>query len=191
MATATGPTPEALHRGAAERDAEGACYVARMKSALLFHLVGGACLWACVSGGSNDKTAPPAPRETASVPSGAPSAAPSPPADTPPVSTGGRMVYDRYYVDSTAPDPLACTADKDCIGDTVTDEKGCCIASSRAWPQSWPYHTWLSTTRRRASPICKAMQCPPIGSPSMPAKCEIEVKCVVGKCQNTCGTKNP
>lgn len=160
-----------------------------MKRALLFCSFVTACMCACVSGGSNDKTAP---RETASVAAIPPSALPPPLAEAPPpVGTGGHMVYDRYYVDSTAPDPLACTADKDCIGDTVTDEKGCCIASSRAWPQSWPYHTWLSSTRRQAAPVCKAMKCPPVGSPSMPAKCEIEVKCVAAKCQNACGTKNP
>lgn len=95
------------------------------------------------------------------------------------------MVEGRYYVDSSGPEPLTCKADKDCIADTVTDDKGCCIASSRAWPQSWPYHTWLST-RRRATPVCKAMTCPQLGTPSPPSACEIDVKCVAGKCQNSC-----
>jgi hypothetical protein len=155
-----------------------------MKSMLAFCSFVATCLCACVSGGSKDKATPPPPpppRETASLVAVAPSAS------VPASAAGGRMVYDRYYVDSTAPDPLACSADKDCVGDTVTDEKGCCIVSSRAWPQSWPYHTWLSKTRRQDAPVCKAMECPPLGSPSMPAACEIAVKCVTGKCQNACG----
>jgi hypothetical protein len=161
-----------------------------MKLVLLIGSFVATCLCACASGTSKEKAAPPPPaREAASVAS-VPSASPSvlPPLGVvPPAGTGGHMVDDRYYVDSTAPDPLACSADKDCIGDTVTDEKGCCIASSRAWPQSWPYHTWLSSTRRRDAPVCKAMQCPPLGSPSRPAACELAVKCLNAKCQNACG----
>jgi hypothetical protein len=95
------------------------------------------------------------------------------------------MVDNRYYVDSSGPDPLSCKVDQDCIADTVTDDKGCCIVSSRAWPQSWPYHTWLST-RRRAMSVCKAMTCPQLGTPSPPSKCELDLKCVASKCLNSC-----
>jgi hypothetical protein len=150
------------------------------RTLLLGFIVVGVC--ACVSGASKDKTAP---REAASVASVASSAGGPPLDPPPPTGTGGHMVDGRYYVDSSGPDPQACKEDKDCIADTVTDDKGCCIASSRAWPQSWPYHTWLST-KRRTSPFCKAMACPPPGTPSLPSACEIDVKCVASKCQNSC-----
>jgi hypothetical protein len=145
-----------------------------MKDAAWIGALVGLCLGACATGGSKDKTTPPPPPADAA------------PVDSPPAAgTGGHMVDARYYVDSTGPDPLACATDKDCIGDTVTDDKGCCIASSRAWPQSWAYHTWLST-KRRATAECKAMQCPPLGTPMPPRACEMDGKCVSGKCQNSC-----
>jgi hypothetical protein len=166
-----------------------------MNRALLVGLIAvGVC--GCVSGASKDKAAPPTPRDAASAPLAAstppapvePPGAPGAPVDPPPpIGTGGHMVANRYYVDSSGPDPLACKEDKDCIADTVTDAKGCCIESSRAWPQSWAYHTWLST-RRRAASVCKAMTCPQLGTPSPPSKCEIDLKCVASKCQNSCKT---
>jgi hypothetical protein len=163
-----------------------------MNRALLFGFIAlGVC--ACVSGASKDKPAPPAPHEAASVASAGIPPAPvdasgnavPPVAPPPPIGTMGHMVDNRYYVDSSGPDPLLCKADKDCIADTVTDDAGCCIASSRAWPQSWAYHTWLST-RRRATTVCKAMTCPSLGTPSPPSACEIDLKCVANKCQNSC-----
>src|SRR5262245_51508520 len=65
----------------------------------------------------------------------------------PTLSGPPRLLDGRYYVDQGAPDPLACRDDKDCIGDTVPDETGCCVRSSEPFPQTWAWHTW-STERR-------------------------------------------
>jgi hypothetical protein len=100
------------------------------------------------------------------------------------VDPAPRMIDGRYYVEAGAPDPLACQVDKDCIGDTVTDEGGCCIASPAPYPQTWPWHTWLSN--RRMSATCKAVTCPPLPIPTEPPKCAFDVHCQAGKCVNSC-----
>jgi hypothetical protein len=96
----------------------------------------------------------------------------------------GHLVEGRYYVEPGAPDPLACTEDKQCIGDTVTDAGGCCIRSSEAFPQTWPWHTWLS--ERRMSAACKSVKCPALPPPEPPPDCAFETRCDKGRCRNSC-----
>jgi hypothetical protein len=95
-----------------------------------------------------------------------------------------RLIDGLYFVDEGAPDPLACRADKDCIGDTVPDDTGCCVRSSDAVPQTWVWHTWM--TERRLSGKCDEVKCPPIPVGKIPEQCKLEVKCVSSRCANTC-----
>jgi hypothetical protein len=81
-------------------------------------------------------------------------------------SPAGRIVEEHYFVADSTPDPLACTADSDCIVDTVTLEDGCCIGSSAIFPQSWAWHTWIS--ERRMSGARSNVSCPPVPPPSPP-----------------------
>jgi hypothetical protein len=96
----------------------------------------------------------------------------------------GHLVAGLYYVEPGAPDPLACTEDKQCIGDTVTDAGGCCIASAAAYPQTWPWHTWLSN--RRMSATCKNVKCPELPPPEPPPDCAFKTRCDHGRCRNSC-----
>lgn len=96
------------------------------------------------------------------------------------------MVNRIYFSTAGAPDPLACSQDSECIGDTVTRDDGCCVMSSEAVPQTWAWHTWLSN--RRMSATCKAITCPALGPPSPPPACAFKLKCVAGKCKNSCVT---
>jgi hypothetical protein len=104
-------------------------------------------------------------------------------------TAAGSMKYGRYFVLPGAPDPLACSQDKDCIGDTVTRPDGCCVPDPSPWPQTWAWHTWLS--ERRMSPVCEAVHCPPTPIPSEPEQCTFDVHCVSGKCANTCPASAP
>ena len=97
-------------------------------------------------------------------------------------ATTGR-VEGPFYLEPGAPDPRACGSDADCVGDTVTDRAGCCVASSTPVAQSWAYHTWLSTHRGAAA--CAGVSCR-VFSPSPPLDCEMTVRCVEGACVNTC-----
>jgi hypothetical protein len=106
----------------------------------------------------------------------------------PTISGPARLLEGRYFVDQGAPHPIACTQDKDCIGDTVPDETGCCVRSSDAYPQTFAWHAW--STRRRLSPACDEVKCPPLPVPSMPEVCRLNVECEAGVCRNTC-TEQP
>lgn len=97
---------------------------------------------------------------------------------------GATMLHRVYFSMEGAPDPLACKADSECIGDTVTRDDGCCVMSSEPLPQTWAWHTWLSN--RRMSEACKPMKCPQPPPPSMPPDCSFKVKCVGGVCKNSC-----
>lgn len=96
----------------------------------------------------------------------------------------GVLLYERYYHEPGAPDPLACKEDAECLGDTVVRVDGCCVPDPTPWPQSLAWHTWLS--ERRRSEFCKAVQCPPTPDPILPQRCYFEGRCVAGRCQNSC-----
>jgi hypothetical protein len=95
-----------------------------------------------------------------------------------------RMEADRYFVDDGAPHPLTCAQDKDCIGDTVPDDTGCCIRSSDPFPQTFAWHAWV--TRRRLSQACDEVKCPPLPVPSMPEVCRLKARCDSGQCRDSC-----
>ncbi|MBX7191417.1 MAG: hypothetical protein K1X94_05140 [Sandaracinaceae bacterium] len=97
-------------------------------------------------------------------------------------SARGAHMDGPFYMEDGAPDPRHCTADAECLGDTVTDSGGCCVPSSTPIAQTWAYHTWLSTQRMAE---CAAASCPMI-SPSMPEECALTARCVEGVCVNTC-----
>ena len=97
----------------------------------------------------------------------------------------GHMIKERYYVEAGAPDPLACKADADCLGDTVTDSTGCCVVSPKPWPQTWAWHTWLSKRRQGYLGACN-MACPELPGPEQQEACRFAVHCTSGNCTNTC-----
>jgi hypothetical protein len=95
-----------------------------------------------------------------------------------------RLVEGVYFVDEGAPDPLACRVDRDCIGDTVPDETGCCVRSNEAVPQTWVWHTWV--TERRLAGGCDEVTCPPLPVQGMPDLCKLRVRCASQRCVSTC-----
>jgi hypothetical protein len=88
-----------------------------------------------------------------------------------------------FYMEEGAPDPRHCSIDTECLGDTVTVANGCCVEDSTPIPQTWAYHTWLST--HRMTPACQSLGCP-ILPPQMPPECAFQMRCVEGLCQNSC-----
>ena len=116
------------------------------------------------------------------VDAGAVDALPDP--HIPRLSGPPRLVEGVYFVDEGAPDPIACREDKDCIGDTVPDDTGCCVRSSDPLPQTWVWHTWM--TERRLSGSCGEVKCPPLPVAKMPDLCKLKVRCAADRCVNTC-----
>jgi hypothetical protein len=102
----------------------------------------------------------------------------------PRLSGPARMIDDRYFVDEGAPDPRACAADKDCIGDSVPDDTGCCVRSQEAFAQTWAWHTWI--VDRRLTGSCAKVSCPPVPPPAMPEMCRLKVRCQSRVCVDSC-----
>ncbi len=100
-----------------------------------------------------------------------------------------RMIDERYYVVEGAPHPLACTTDRECIGDNVTDETGCCVRSADTHPQTWEWHAWV--TQRRLSQDCDKVTCAPIPVTAMPKICRLDVFCRAGQCADRCEEESP
>jgi hypothetical protein len=103
------------------------------------------------------------------------------PASTLPKRT---MVAGHYFVEPGAPDPLSCREDKECTGDTVTRDDGCCVLDPTPWPQTWVWRTWLSN--RRSAGDCRLVSCPEPPKPSEPDPCGFDVHCVAGRCKSAC-----
>src|SRR5262245_4191483 len=138
-----------------------------------------ACL-ALVAACSSSSRAPETPPKPAAKADAAPAADARPQAR---LSGPPRMLHGIYFVDEGAPDPLACRADNDCIGDTVVAENGCCTVSSDIRPQTWAWHTW--TSERRIGDGCAHVRCAAPPKPSPPERCLLEGRCVKGRCENT------
>jgi hypothetical protein len=103
----------------------------------------------------------------------------------PPTVTGPkRMIDGRYFVADGAPDPLWCSVDRDCIGDAVTDESGCCVASPDSFPQNWSWHVWIS--QRRLSQACDGVSCSPVPAGKLPRSCRLAAACKAGRCADAC-----
>jgi hypothetical protein len=100
------------------------------------------------------------------------------------ISGPERMIDGLYYVVEGSPDPLACHNDRDCIGDTVTDETGCCVRETESFAQTWAWHAWV--TRRRLSQDCDGVTCPPLPVGAMPQLCRLDVRCASGRCVDAC-----
>jgi hypothetical protein len=122
-------------------------------------------------------------RRPASAPASAPSAARSPDGG-PPASRPVVTNDPRYFVEAGAPDPLACDADKDCIADVIVDQTGCCVVPGEPLPQTWAWHTWLG--ERRMGDACRGVKCKPLPVPSMPRSCLLQVRCLSGRCADSC-----
>ena len=122
----------------------------------------------------------------------------TPPTDAPafpPLSTQKAPPSPGPFSAQGAPDPMTCTQDADCMGDTVlcnagqagqgfcpADGAGCCVVSSTPVAQNRAYRTWAMAWRDKH---CASVKCP-VFSPSRPRDCEFAVRCVENTCQNTC-----
>ncbi len=95
----------------------------------------------------------------------------------------GVRMENGYFVTGATPSPTECTADADCLANTVPDETGCC-QNHMLKPHTVAYRDWVNAWRQEA---CKDVTCPPPPAPAQPADCELAVKCVDGACANSCG----
>ena len=89
-----------------------------------------------------------------------------------------------FFTAADAPDPLACTSDQQCTGNTILEASGCCRdpRSLRAVAKAYDY--WASA--RQQSVTCKSTTCPPPPHPSMPPECAIAPRCVAQRCVTQC-----
>ncbi len=101
----------------------------------------------------------------------------------PPKSKG--RVVGGYFVTDEAPDPVACAADADCIGNTLLGADGCCRDPLTLLPHSKAYDAWQGA--RQSGPECADVTCPPPPDAGEPADCYFDVRCVEGACRNSCG----
>ena len=119
----------------------------------------------------------------------APDAGPVDGGQLPTVTGPTRMLDGLYYVMEGAPEPLVCQRDRDCIGDTVTDDTGCCVRTPESHAQTWAWHNWV--TGRRLGQDCDKVTCPPLPVSGMPSACKLEVKCKNNRCADTCDEAAP
>lgn len=101
------------------------------------------------------------------------------------VGAGGR-VEDGFFMVDDAPDPRACQAASDCVGDTIPDANGCCQDPRRVSSYSREYKRFIADWRKTA---CVNVTCPPPPAPSLPPRCVFEPRCVDGQCADSCPPK--
>jgi hypothetical protein len=143
------------------------------------------CVGLCVSCSGSSKNTADLPRAPAAADAGPDAGSDAGGDEHIPTLTGPPRLQDgRYFVDEGAPHPTTCREDKDCIGDTVPDDTGCCIRSSDPFPQTFAWHAWV--TRRRLSETCDEVKCPPLPVPSMPEVCRLRARCDGGTCRDSC-----
>lgn len=139
-------------------------------------------LAACAGGSKQPPTGPGGTQRWALPDAGARDGGPD--EHIPKLSGPPRLLDGRYFVDEGAPHPRACLEDKDCIGDTVPDETGCCVRSQLAFAQTWAWHVWL--VDRRLAGGCTKVTCPPVPPPTMPRMCALKVRCAERVCVDSC-----
>jgi hypothetical protein len=89
-----------------------------------------------------------------------------------------------FFMAEGAPQPRACTAKPDCLGDTIPDlAQPCCNDPRSLEPYAWAYRTWVNGWRRDH---CSEVECPPPPAPAMPPACAFEVDCVERRCVDSC-----
>ena len=81
--------------------------------------------------------------------------------------------------------PAACTADADCMADTVPSPSSpCCNDPTTLRPYARAYRAAVQAWRAAE---CSAATCPPPPPPARPEPCAITARCVEGACRNSCG----
>lgn len=108
---------------------------------------------------------------------------PTPP---PVVVPDGHLDAHGLFVNDDAPDPLACTDDAGCRGNTVLDEGGCCRDPRSLRAVASGYDAWAS--RHQVSVPCRTTKCPPPPLPSAPPSCGVAPRCVAKRCVTQCPT---
>lgn len=116
----------------------------------------------------------------AQAPTGSGDGAGAGPATTAPAALGSN-----FFSAESAPDPLACQRDANCIASGTVDSGGCCYTyrDMNAVAMSNAYRTWLQGHR---SAHCGGVDCGGIPAPSRPPSCLFQLSCVEGRCQNAC-----
>lgn len=91
---------------------------------------------------------------------------------------------DGFFMADGSPEPQACTAAADCLGDTIPDVRNpCCQDPTTLRPHARAYRKWVGEWRKDN---CAEVKCPPPPSPSLPPDCAFEVDCVDGTCVDAC-----
>ncbi len=141
-------------------------------------------------GCDRDPPATPAAATTATpTPAATPSDVPDPAATAPTkpaVVPDGHLDAQGLFVNDDAPDPLACTNDAGCRGNTVLDRGGCCRDPRSLRAVSTGYDAWAS--RHQVAAACRTIKCPPPPLPSAPPACGVSPRCVAQRCVTQCPT---
>ena len=89
-----------------------------------------------------------------------------------------------FFMAEGAPQPRACTAKPDCLGDTIPIlAQPCCNDPHSLEPYAWAYRNWLAGWRRDH---CSEVECSQPPPPAMPPDCAFDVDCVAGRCVDSC-----
>lgn len=93
-------------------------------------------------------------------------------------------VHDGFFVAPGAPTPRACTADDQCVGDTIPDTANPCCNNPRTLrAYGRDYKNWVNTWR---ASNCDGVTCPPPPNPSLPPDCAFQVRCENNQCVDSC-----
>ncbi|MBK9034973.1 MAG: hypothetical protein IPL61_27535 [Myxococcales bacterium] len=89
-----------------------------------------------------------------------------------------------FFAAAGAPAPGACAADIDCVVAGTLDDSGCCWSYRElgAVAQSRAYASWAKGWKA----ACVDAQCPSPPVPQERAACLEAVRCVAGRCRNSC-----
>lgn len=121
---------------------------------------------------------------TEAEPEGAGGAEEAAPEETAPAeAASATRMEEGFFMAEGAPDPRACSADADCVGDTVPAASGCCQAHHPIRAHSRAYTSWVGTWR---AAHCDGVTCPPPPAPSQPDECSFTVRCEAGQCRDAC-----
>ena len=95
------------------------------------------------------------------------------------------LMQDGFFRPASAPHPLACQSDDDCVYGGAVDQSGCCWSyrDMNAVAMSAAYRRWLSEHREAA---CDLTRCPPPRVPAGPPACLFDVRCEDARCVNAC-----
>lgn len=97
---------------------------------------------------------------------------------------GPHPTRDGLFAADGSPDPRACQHADDCHGDTVPDVRQPCCNDPRTLEAfNTSYRRWVQRWRTEH---CADVRCPRPPPPSLPERCHFEMRCVEGRCADSC-----